>query len=327
MAVFALAAPAAALAAERTRIDEVSLTVESDITAGSCGGDVSVESDNTDLYDVSGVEVINAGKEWSEGDRPRVKITLEAVDAEEYCFASGSADMFTFSDSGAEYVTSVRGNDNAAITVTVKLSAVLDEDGSDEEDDEDDDSDDGDDTSYGSKSDWLNGTGVYESEDKTADSDEDEDTDSKDAANDDEEEADGPGTSGSSVVTSGEGTDGGPGSSAGSGSGSNVSSATATAGGSFAGGSSATWDSPQTGSGWVSDSVGWWYRNPDGSWPKDGWLKISDLWYSFDASGYLRYGWIKSGDDWYYCGTDGAMLVNAKTPDGYYVGGDGAWIR
>ena len=29
----------------------------------------------------------------------------------------------------------------------------------------------------------------------------------------------------------------------------------------------------------------------------------------------------------YYLGADGKMLVNTRTPDGYFVGADGAWVR
>ena len=54
---------------------------------------------------------------------------------------------------------------------------------------------------------------------------------------------------------------------------------------------------------------------------------IDGKWYCFDGNGYLRYGWIASGGKWYYCGEDGEMVINAQTPDGYYVGGDGAWIQ
>lgn len=30
--------------------------------------------------------------------------------------------------------------------------------------------------------------------------------------------------------------------------------------------------------------------------------------------------------DNYYVDTSGAMMTNSRTPDGYYVGSDGAWI-
>lgn len=78
---------------------------------------------------------------------------------------------------------------------------------------------------------------------------------------------------------------------------------------------------------WKRDDSGWWFRFSDGSYPFNCWQMIDGKWYFFDGNGYLKYGWISSSEKWYYCGDDGAMVVNAKTPDGYYVGGDGAWIQ
>lgn len=78
---------------------------------------------------------------------------------------------------------------------------------------------------------------------------------------------------------------------------------------------------------WNEDEKGWWFHLSDGSWLKNTWAKIDGVWYCFDETGYLRYGWIFSGGNWYYCGDDGGMLINARTPDGYFVGGDGVWIQ
>lgn len=38
-------------------------------------------------------------------------------------------------------------------------------------------------------------------------------------------------------------------------------------------------------------------------------------------NGQMAYGWQRI-----YLGSSGAMLTNARTPDGYYVGADGAWV-
>ena len=35
----------------------------------------------------------------------------------------------------------------------------------------------------------------------------------------------------------------------------------------------------------------------------------------------------RQGNAWYYCNSSGAMLANTRTPDGYYVGANGAWIQ
>ncbi len=50
----------------------------------------------------------------------------------------------------------------------------------------------------------------------------------------------------------------------------------------------------------------WWYQNDDGSYPQNTWQLIDEKYYYFDAEGYL--------------------LVNTTTPDGYWVGPDGALV-
>ena len=38
--------------------------------------------------------------------------------------------------------------------------------------------------------------------------------------------------------------------------------------------------------------------------------------------------WIYGKDHkWYYVGSDGVMLTNARTPDGYYVDANGVWVQ
>ena len=59
--------------------------------------------------------------------------------------------------------------------------------------------------------------------------------------------------------------------------------------------------------GWQADAVGWWYDNGDGTYKKSEWFTETDG---------------KS----YYFGTDGYMMVNAYTPDGYWIGPDGVWV-
>ena len=58
---------------------------------------------------------------------------------------------------------------------------------------------------------------------------------------------------------------------------------------------------------WKLDGNGWWYQNDDGSWTSNGWQMIDGQYYYFNGSGY--------------------MLANTTTPDGYYVGPDGAWVQ
>lgn len=80
--------------------------------------------------------------------------------------------------------------------------------------------------------------------------------------------------------------------------------------------------------GWVKDSKGWWYRNPDGSYPKACWKKISEKWYYFNDDGYIVTGWKKINNKWYYFNPDGDMvtgwkLINSKW---YYFNSEGAMV-
>ena len=56
--------------------------------------------------------------------------------------------------------------------------------------------------------------------------------------------------------------------------------------------------------GWIKDDTGWWYRNNDGSYPKETWQLINNLWYYFNSNGYAVTGWqqIKYGGSlrWFY---------------------------
>ena len=120
------------------------------------------------------------------------------------------------------------------------------------------------------------------------------------------------------------------------------------------------------GGSWQKNSVGWWYKNSDGSYPKNQWQRIDGKWYYFDGRGYITHSkweringhwyyfntsghmtentWKMIGDKWYYfdtkghmlsnqwvgdyyVGKDGDMLKNTVTPDNYVVGGDGKWDK
>lgn len=56
-----------------------------------------------------------------------------------------------------------------------------------------------------------------------------------------------------------------------------------------------------------------------------GWLMWNSRWYYLNQDGVMiRNAWVWDNEKWYYLGSDGAMLENIWTPDGYYVGIDGA---
>ena len=51
---------------------------------------------------------------------------------------------------------------------------------------------------------------------------------------------------------------------------------------------------------WKQNSKGWWYENPDGTYPTSCWMEIDGSWYYFNASGYRVTGWQKIKNTWYY---------------------------
>ena len=80
-----------------------------------------------------------------------------------------------------------------------------------------------------------------------------------------------------------------------------------------------------TGGAWIADEHGWWFCNPDGSYPHSEWKLIDGFWYFFNSHGYMKAGWILWDNKWYFCGPDGKMWKNCYTPDGYWLGNDGVW--
>ena len=60
-----------------------------------------------------------------------------------------------------------------------------------------------------------------------------------------------------------------------------------------------------------------------------GWRTLSDGWYYFmqDTGYMLKNNWMETNGIWYYLGSNGAMLTNTTTPDGYYVDASGAWKK
>ena len=77
---------------------------------------------------------------------------------------------------------------------------------------------------------------------------------------------------------------------------------------------------PQGGA-WLSDSVGWWYRYADGSYPAGQAVRIGNSTYRFGADGYMRTGWVSEDGAWFYHDASGAQ-VSGWVKDGsswYYL--------
>ena len=75
-----------------------------------------------------------------------------------------------------------------------------------------------------------------------------------------------------------------------------------------------------------------YYFDKDGNM-LTGWINTSDnKWYFLEnvktaREGMMVFGWYEIQGKWYYFTADGSMLENSVTPDGYFVGSDGAWIQ
>lgn len=102
-----------------------------------------------------------------------------------------------------------------------------------------------------------------------------------------------------------------------------------------------------TAAGWNKDSNGWYYIKEDGAKASNQWLKIAGEDYWFDPNDYMAVGWrkfnngawyyfhssgamakncwVKTNDQYFYLGSNGVMLTNTETPDGYWVDENGVW--
>lgn len=77
--------------------------------------------------------------------------------------------------------------------------------------------------------------------------------------------------------------------------------------------------------GWQKNSAGWWYRNADGSYPKNGWKAIGGEWYYFDENGYAIHDcWKQINGHWYYFKSGCQMATGWRKVDGtwYYLNPD-----
>ena len=82
--------------------------------------------------------------------------------------------------------------------------------------------------------------------------------------------------------------------------------------------------------GWVSGGGRWWYREADGSYPRNSWKVINGSWYYFDGSGWMVTGWRKIGGTWYYLNPGNGDMATGWTTIGgtrYYMNQDGAMVE
>lgn len=61
---------------------------------------------------------------------------------------------------------------------------------------------------------------------------------------------------------------------------------------------------------WIQDANGWWFKKLDGSYPKNKWIMVKDVWYHFNEQGYMQTGWLDLNNVNYYLNPDGAMVSN-----------------
>mgnify|MGYP000976659886 CR=1 FL=1 len=310
-----LSIPLTSMAATGTKISSVSLKIDSDIEAWEDGGDVSVTTSSSKFY-VEETEVTNEPSDgWEDRDKPKIKVTLIAED--DYYFPSGFSKSNVNISGSDGTVTSV-SRSSSKLTVSITLDA-LDDDGGGYDLDV-------------SELEWDESDGTaswYECED----------------AKKYEVRL----YRGSSAVTSAITT---------TDTSYNFSSYITKSGtytfkvrGVYSSSKKGSWEesdswyvssddaediSSQSGSpagtatgagAWLKDNVGWWYCNADKTYTINNWQYINNYWYYFNGTGYMVTGWINWNSKWYYCGESGAMYANATTPDGYYVGSDGAWIQ
>ena len=58
--------------------------------------------------------------------------------------------------------------------------------------------------------------------------------------------------------------------------------------------------------GWIKNGNTWYYKYPDGTYQKS-WANINNKWYMFNSSGMMVTGWNQSNGHWYYFNSNGAM--------------------
>lgn len=72
---------------------------------------------------------------------------------------------------------------------------------------------------------------------------------------------------------------------------------------------------------WIFQDNKWWYKNDDGSFPKNEWKQVQGRWYRFDADGWMITGWFKDDkNEWYYLYNNGSMATGwLRDTQWYYL--------
>ncbi len=309
-------------ASSRTKITRVNLVVDSDIAVGDDNGSVDVTTPDSH-YKVSDVEIDNDDAEWTSGDKPKIEVTLEADS--DYYFDAMSKSKVSLSGDKATYTGSRREDSSTTLIIKLTLKELegpLEIDDLSWEDEETPtakweevdgaksyqvrlyrDSKSVGETATTTKNyydfasritkegEYYFKVRVINNNSKKGEWYESDYIYVDDALLDSLKKTNGSNNNNGSSVTPGSNTT-----------------------------SQDQWI-------WDSNQKNWWYRYANGSYPTNGWLQIGGKWYCFDSVGWMRTGWIQAGNNWYYCGTDGAMLTNTTTPDGYRVDANGIWVH
>lgn len=61
--------------------------------------------------------------------------------------------------------------------------------------------------------------------------------------------------------------------------------------------------------GWILQGGRWWYRYPDGSYPRNTWQLVGDKWYLFDNDGWMMTGWQLVNGQYFYLNAGGDMAT------------------
>ncbi len=87
-----------------------------------------------------------------------------------------------------------------------------------------------------------------------------------------------------------------------------------------------TWEATYTVKNGVTSPATWYHFDKTGTM-NTGWFQdVDSMWYYLDPStGEMKTGWVSVNGSSYYLQSNGQLLVNGITPDGYRVNSNGIW--